>query len=94
MYNTGECVEISGPVEPVVFEQALRWGVAEAEALRARVVVDGDEPRQVVEPEVDFPLPCSTSAPRRTRGRARWRGCGPTSPSRSTRRAGCSPPHY
>ncbi|MFB9902779.1 amino acid adenylation domain-containing protein [Allokutzneria oryzae] len=42
-YNTGECVEIHGPVDVATFERALRHVVDEAEALRISLsVVDGE----------------------------------------------------
>ncbi|MGH3941363.1 MAG: amino acid adenylation domain-containing protein [Pseudonocardiaceae bacterium] len=56
VYKTGEYVEIFGPVDPVLFEAALRRVVGEAEALHVRFVEDGDGPRQVVEPS-DWLMP-------------------------------------
>ncbi|HEU4327500.1 MAG TPA: amino acid adenylation domain-containing protein, partial [Roseiflexaceae bacterium] len=50
LYNTAECVEISGPLDPALFEQALRQAVGEAEALHARVVVTPEGPRQRIAP--------------------------------------------
>ncbi|MBA8825271.1 nonribosomal peptide synthetase DhbF [Saccharopolyspora lacisalsi] len=57
IYNTGEYVEIHGTVDPDVFRSALRRVVDETESLRLRVVEDGDEPGQVVEPTVDVDVP-------------------------------------
>lgn len=39
-YNTAEYVHIHGPVEPAVFDAALRHVVAETEALNVAFVVD------------------------------------------------------
>ena len=41
VFNIGEYVEILGPVDPVLFETALRRIVAENDALHLRVL-DGD----------------------------------------------------
>uniref|UniRef100_UPI0012EA63C9 non-ribosomal peptide synthetase n=1 Tax=Streptomyces apocyni TaxID=2654677 RepID=UPI0012EA63C9 len=49
VYNTGEYLEIHGPVDGSLFEAALRQVVAEAENLRARFVADETGPRQVIE---------------------------------------------
>ena len=56
-YNIGEYIEIFGPIEPALFEQALRQVVIETEALCVRVVEQPDGPRQVVDvpPDWDFP---------------------------------------
>ncbi|GAB4210738.1 MAG: hypothetical protein OHK0022_44320 [Roseiflexaceae bacterium] len=56
LYNTAECVEIAGPLDPALFEAALRRAVGEAEALHARVVVTSDGPRQRIAPQDDWPL--------------------------------------
>ena len=50
VYKTGGYVEIHGPVDPVLFEAALRQVVGEADALHARFIEGRDGPRQVVEP--------------------------------------------
>ncbi|MBB1242297.1 amino acid adenylation domain-containing protein [Streptomyces durbertensis] len=51
IYNAGEYLEIHGAVDAGLFEAALRRVVAEADTLRTRVVdVEGEGPRQVVEP--------------------------------------------
>ncbi|MBD0672654.1 condensation domain-containing protein, partial [Streptomyces sp. CBMA156] len=47
VYNTGDAVEITGPLDEDRFEQALRQAVAEADALSAVVVTGPDgTPRQ------------------------------------------------
>jgi len=56
-YNTAECIEILGTVAPAAFERAVRLAVGEAEALHARFVMDGDEPRQVLSPSADWAMP-------------------------------------
>ncbi|GAA2820919.1 amino acid adenylation domain-containing protein [Saccharopolyspora taberi] len=56
IFNTAEYVEIDGPVDPALFEAAVRQVVAEADALRVRVTEDDAGPRQLVRPEADFPF--------------------------------------
>ncbi|MEO3808651.1 non-ribosomal peptide synthase/polyketide synthase [Sphaerisporangium sp. B11E5] len=55
VYNSGEYLEIDGPVDPTLFEEALRRAVAETESLNLRIVEEPDGPWQVAEP-VDWPL--------------------------------------
>jgi nonribosomal peptide synthetase MxcG len=57
VYNTAECIEIRGPVDPVMFERAVRQTVQEAEALHMRFVLPGDEPRQEPALSSDWTLP-------------------------------------
>ena len=45
-YNTGEYFEILGPIDPRLFETALRRVVAETDALRLRLVESAEGPRQ------------------------------------------------
>ncbi|MFF8232305.1 amino acid adenylation domain-containing protein [Streptomyces caelestis] len=52
-YNTGEYLEIHGPLDPELFETALRRVIAEAETFRLRFVETGDGPRCRVSPAVD-----------------------------------------
>ncbi|MBT2505639.1 amino acid adenylation domain-containing protein, partial [Streptomyces sp. ISL-98] len=47
VYNSGEFVEIDGPVDGPMFETALRQAVAEAEGLNVRILEDADGPHQV-----------------------------------------------
>ncbi|MFC9977666.1 amino acid adenylation domain-containing protein [Spirillospora sp. NPDC127200] len=54
-YNTAEYVEVHGPLDPVLFERALRRAVAEAEALNVRFGGPADDPWQLVEPG-EWPL--------------------------------------
>lgn len=56
MYNTGEYIDINGPVERSIFETALRQAVLEAEALHARFEEDRDGPWQVLEPNAEWTL--------------------------------------
>ncbi|PTL85183.1 myxochelin non-ribosomal peptide synthetase MxcG [Vitiosangium sp. GDMCC 1.1324] len=56
VYNAGECIEIRGPVDPAVFEAALRQAVGEAEALHSRFVSDGDGPGQLLGTQPDWTL--------------------------------------
>ncbi len=57
VYKLGEYLEIGGPVDPVLFEMALRQVVEEADALHVRFVEDGDGPCQIVEPLPDWLMP-------------------------------------
>lgn len=57
LYSLGESIEVLGPIDPTLFEKALRRVVAETDALRLRFVNTDDGPRQYVIPELDWPLP-------------------------------------
>src|SRR5207244_1830678 len=50
-------VEIDGPVDPVVFEAALRQVVDETDALHGRFVETREGPRQVIELAPDWLMP-------------------------------------
>ncbi|MEV6396006.1 amino acid adenylation domain-containing protein [Streptomyces sp. NPDC051907] len=58
--NTAECIEIHGPLDPVLFAEALHRTVGETEALRVRVEEGADGPRQfaleIEPPGHGFPL--------------------------------------
>ncbi|MGH3845551.1 MAG: amino acid adenylation domain-containing protein, partial [Pseudonocardiaceae bacterium] len=56
-YKIGQYVEIYGPVDPVLFEAALRQVVGEVDSLHARFFEDDDGPRQVIEPSLDWLMP-------------------------------------
>lgn len=56
IFNTGECIEIHGPVDPARFETALRHAVMEAQALHVRFGEDRDGPWQTIAPSCDWPL--------------------------------------
>ena len=47
-YHVGEYIEINGPVDPQLFERALRQVISETEALRVQIIEFAGEPRQVV----------------------------------------------
>ncbi len=55
-YNIGEYIEIDGPIDPVLFEQALRQVIIESEALCVRFVEQADGPRQFVGTPPDWLL--------------------------------------
>ncbi len=57
VYKTGEYIEIYGPVEPVLFETALRRVVGEVDSLDARFVEGSDGPQQIVAPSSDWLMP-------------------------------------
>ncbi|MGI5347436.1 amino acid adenylation domain-containing protein [Streptomyces sp. CA-250714] len=54
--RVAEYLEIRGPVDPAVFEAALRQVVAETDALRVRLVLGDDGPVQLLEPELPWSL--------------------------------------
>ncbi|HEX2133793.1 MAG TPA: amino acid adenylation domain-containing protein [Actinophytocola sp.] len=56
IYTIAEYVEIAGTVDPPTFERALRQVVAEADALRVRIVEADGAASQVVQSEVDWQL--------------------------------------
>ncbi|MEC0180497.1 amino acid adenylation domain-containing protein [Paenibacillus peoriae] len=55
-YNTGEYVEILGPVDLICFKEALRRTVDEAESLHLRFGEDEDGPWQVIQPSREWTL--------------------------------------
>jgi amino acid adenylation domain-containing protein len=57
VYKVGECVEIDGPVDPVLFEAALRRVVGEVDSLHVRFTEDSDGPRQIIEPLSEWLMP-------------------------------------
>ncbi|MFB7476773.1 amino acid adenylation domain-containing protein [Kitasatospora sp. NPDC056184] len=59
VYNTGDAVEITGPLDAELFETALRRAVGEADALAAVVVTDdggSEAPHQRLTPDRPWPL--------------------------------------
>ncbi|WP_194543865.1 amino acid adenylation domain-containing protein [Paenibacillus sp. JZ16] len=56
IFNTAECIEIQGPVDPILFERALRQVVGEAEALHVHFGEDTDGPWQSIDPSPDWQL--------------------------------------
>ncbi|WP_405912206.1 non-ribosomal peptide synthase/polyketide synthase [Streptomyces sp. NBC_00963] len=53
-YRVGECLEIHGPVDPELFEAALRRVVDEVDALHVTFVDDGEGPRQILRETWDW----------------------------------------
>ncbi|SOD62619.1 enterobactin synthetase component F [Streptomyces zhaozhouensis] len=56
IYNAAEYLEIRGSVDADVLREALRRLVGEAEALQVRIVSDGDELYQVLDPDRPWEL--------------------------------------
>src|SRR5260370_6724726 len=56
VYRAGEYLDIDGPLDPALFERALRHVVAQVDSLRVRFVDGMDGPSQVVETFSDWPL--------------------------------------
>ncbi|HEY2211871.1 MAG TPA: amino acid adenylation domain-containing protein, partial [Bradyrhizobium sp.] len=57
IFNLAECVEIHGPIEPALFEAALRQAAQEAETVRVRLIEQSDGPRQIIPPSLDATFP-------------------------------------
>ena len=55
-YNIGEYLTIDGPVDRVLFEAALRQVVDEVEALHVCFVSTEDEPRQILQPKLEWAM--------------------------------------
>ncbi|MGW1467338.1 condensation domain-containing protein, partial [Streptomyces sp. NPDC002308] len=53
-YRVGECLEIHGPVDPELFETALRLVVDEVDALHVTFVDDGEGPCQILRETWDW----------------------------------------
>ncbi|WP_405901188.1 non-ribosomal peptide synthase/polyketide synthase [Streptomyces sp. NBC_00727] len=53
-YRVGECLEIHGPVDPELFEAALRRVVDEVDALHVTFTDEGDGPRQILRETWDW----------------------------------------
>ena len=56
-YNIGEYLEIDGPVDPALFERALRQVVSAADVLRVEFIEQDGEPRQLVGAPSDWSMP-------------------------------------
>src|SRR5262249_10650134 len=56
LYNISFTARLRFALDPRIFKQALRHVVGRHEVLRTVFVLDGDEPVQVVRPEVDAPI--------------------------------------
>ncbi len=57
VYKIGEYLAVYGPVDPVLFEAALRRVVGETDALHVRFVEGADGPQQVVTRLSEWPMP-------------------------------------
>jgi Condensation domain len=57
VYLAGEYIEIYGPVDPVLFEAALRQVVAEIDALHVHFVETDDGPRQILQQSQEWGMP-------------------------------------
>jgi nonribosomal peptide synthetase DhbF len=57
VYKLGEYIEIYGPVDPVLFEAALRRVVGEVDSLHTLFIEGSDGPRQIVEPLSGWLMP-------------------------------------
>src|SRR5690349_8698371 len=53
-YRVGECLEIHGPIDPELFEAALRRVVDEVDALHVTFTDDGAGPRQILRATWDW----------------------------------------
>ena len=57
VYKLGEYLDIGGPIDPALFEQALRLVVGEVDSIRVRFVESDDGPRQRVEVAPGWVMP-------------------------------------
>src|ERR1700704_7158904 len=57
IFNLAESIEIHGPIDPALFELALRQAGIEAETVRVRFIELSDGPRQMVSPTLDTTFP-------------------------------------
>jgi amino acid adenylation domain-containing protein len=57
VYKLGDCIEIYGPIDPVLFETALRQTVEEADSLHVVFVEGSDGPQQVLKPLSKWLMP-------------------------------------
>jgi hypothetical protein len=48
IFNLAESIEIHGPIDPLLFEAALRQAGSEAETVRIRFIEQSDGPRQLI----------------------------------------------
>ncbi|MCS4321940.1 non-ribosomal peptide synthetase DhbF [Bacillus subtilis] len=56
IYNTAEYIEINGPINIALFEEALRYVIKEAESLHVRFGENMDGPWQMINPSPDIQL--------------------------------------
>src|SRR5580700_7831623 len=57
IFNLAESIEIHGPIDPVLFEGALRQAGSEAETVRVRFIEQSDGPRQLISPVLNTTFP-------------------------------------
>src|SRR6202048_4866073 len=57
IFNLAEFVEIHGPIDPTLFEAALRQAGMDAETVRVRFIEQSDGPRQMISPSLDVTIP-------------------------------------
>lgn len=57
IFNLAEAIEIHGPIDPALFEAALRQVAMEADTVRVRFVDGIDGPRQIIAPSFDEDIP-------------------------------------
>src|SRR4030081_117530 len=57
IFNLAESIEIHGPIDPALFEAALRQAGMEAETVRVSFIEQNDGPRQVISPRLDTTFP-------------------------------------
>ncbi|WP_323043560.1 condensation domain-containing protein, partial [Paraburkholderia sp.] len=57
IFNLAELIEIHGPIDPVLFDAALRQAGIEAETVRVRFIERSDGPRQMICPTLDTTFP-------------------------------------
>src|ERR1700726_4344554 len=57
IFNLAESIEIHGPIDPALFEAALRQAGMETETVRVRFIERRDGPRQMISPTLDATFP-------------------------------------
>ncbi|BBU40842.1 dimodular nonribosomal peptide synthase [Aeribacillus pallidus] len=56
IFNTGEYIEIKGPVDPVLFEKVLEKVLSEVESLHVRFSENENGPFQIISPSKEIPF--------------------------------------
>jgi nonribosomal peptide synthetase DhbF len=56
-FNIAEAIEIHGPIDPVLFETALRQVAMEADTVRVRLIEAPEGPQQIITPIFDGQIP-------------------------------------
>src|SRR5258708_16681766 len=57
IFNLAESIEIHGPIDPALFEAALRQAGMEAETVRVRFIEPLHGPRQIISPPLHTTIP-------------------------------------